>query len=56
MIYGYSWVSNNGIFSSDSNNNNWEKEFKFLYLSLEIKKWFMVSWVSNDWIFSQVSM
>ena len=37
MIYGYSWVSNNGIFLSDSNNNNCEKEFKFLYLSFELK-------------------
>ena len=40
----------------ESNNNNWEKEFKFLYLSFKLEKWFMVSWVPNDWIFSQVSM
>ena len=44
------------LISPESNNNNWEKEFKFLYLSFEIEKWFMVSWVSNDWIFSEVSM
>ena len=44
------------LISPESNNNNWEKGFKFLYLSFEIKKWFMLGWVSNDWVFSQVSI
>ena len=33
-----------------------EKEFTFLFLRFEIEKRFMVSWVPNDWIFSQVSI
>ena len=48
-----SWWTGPGfkLTSPESNNNNWEKEFKFLYLSFEIEKWFIVSWVHNDWIF-----
>ena len=50
MGHGYKLIS------PESNNNNWEKDLKFLYLRFEIEQWIMISWVANNWIFSQVSI
>ena len=44
------------LISPESNNNNREKKIRYLFLRFEIEKWFMVSWVPDEWIFSQVSM
>ena len=53
-----SWWTGPGFeqISHKSNNNKWESEFKFWYLSFEIEQLSMVNCVIKDWISSQALM